>query len=89
MVRPSTHSGVSAPVATSRPTAIGKSKPVPAFLKSPGDKETVMRRGGSSKPEFASAAETRSRLSLTSPAGSPTRVQCGMPRETSTSTQMS
>ncbi len=69
--------------------AIGRSKPVPAFLVSPGDRLTVMRREGSANPELVSAAETRSRLSFTSPAGRPTIVQCGSPWATSISTQTS
>lgn len=68
---------------------MGKSKPVPAFRVSPGESDTVTRRGGTVNPEFASAAVTRSRLSFTSPAGNPTIVQCGNPCATSTSTQTS
>ncbi len=44
---------------------------------------------GKAKPEFLSAALTRSRDSFTAASGSPTREKCGRPREamsTSTST---
>jgi len=68
---------------------MGRSNPVPAFLVSPGDRLTVTRRAGTLKPELASAAVTRSRLSFTSPAGKPTIIQCGSPGATSTSTQTS
>ena len=76
-------------MAINSPIAIGRSNPVPTFRESPGDKLTVIRRDGTAKPEFARAATTRSRLSFTSPAGSPTMHQYGSPGATSTSTQMS
>ena len=74
------------PVATRRPNAIGRSKAVPSLRMSAGARFTVTRRGGSWKPEFSRAAETRSRLSFTAPAGSPTMVHWGRPGATSTST---
>lgn len=46
----------------------------------------MTRRGGTSNPEFTSAALTRSRLSFTAPAGRPTIVHPGRPSATSTST---
>ena len=75
------------PVATSRPNAMGRSNAVPSFFVSAGARLTVTRRGGTWKPEFVSAAETRSRLSRTAPAGRPTMVHCGNPAATSTSTR--
>ena len=44
------------------------------------------RRGGRSKPQFTSAAQTRSRLSRTAVAASPTMYQPGNPLAESTST---
>ena len=46
----------------------------------------VMRRGGSTRPEFVSAAATRSRLSFTAESGRPTMVNPGRPGATSIST---
>jgi hypothetical protein len=56
---------------------------------SAGARFTVTRRGGIGNPAFARAALTRSRLSFTPPAGSPTIVHCGNPSATSTSTSTS
>ncbi len=56
---------------------------------SAGDRFTVMRRGGTVKSEFTSAALTRSRLSFTAFVGRPTMVQLGRPRAASTSTTTS
>jgi hypothetical protein len=53
---------------------------------SAGARFTVIRRGGSVNPEFTRAALTRSLLSLTAPAGSPTISHCGNPGAASTST---
>jgi len=48
-----------------------------------------MRRGGTTKSEFLSAALTRSRLSLTALSGNPTMVQLGNPMVASSSTMTS
>ncbi len=45
-----------------------------------------MRISGNSRPEFWTAARTRSRDSLTARSGRPTSVNAGSPRRTSTST---
>jgi hypothetical protein len=77
------------PSATSVARAMGRSKAVPSLRTSAGARFTVTRRGGSGSPALARAAPTRSRLSFTPPAGSPTIVHCGKPRATSTSTSTS
>ena len=77
------------PVATSTPNAIGRSNPVPSFFRSAGARLTVVRRAGSENPELTIAAETRSRLSFTAPAGSPTTLNQGSPWAQSTSTDTS
>ena len=64
----------SCPLAASRASAMGRSKAVPVFGRSPGWRFTVILRGGIVNPEFASAACTRSRLSFTAVAASPTSV---------------
>jgi hypothetical protein len=46
---------------------------------SAGARFTVMREGGSLKPRFFSAANTRSLLSRTAPSARPTMVKEGMP----------
>ena len=74
------------PVAARMPSAMGRSNAVPSFLTSAGARFVVIRRGGTLKPEFASAAPTRSLLSLTEPAGRPTMNHCGSPKAQSTST---
>ena len=76
-------------MATSTPNAIGRSNPVPSFFRSAGARLTVVRRAGSENPELTIAAETRSRLSFTAPAGSPTTLNHGSPWAQSTSTDTS
>ena len=68
------------------PTAIARSYAVPSFLKSAGDRLTVIFFAGSGTPAFRSATLTRSLASLTSAAISPTRLIPGSPLPTSTST---
>ena len=79
----------SCPVATRMPMAIGRSNAVPSFFTSAGARFTVIRRGGTLKPELTSAAPTRSRLSFTALAASPTIVHWGSPCAASTSTMTS
>ena len=74
---------------TSKPTAIGKSKWLPSFNTSAGDKFTVMRLGGSDKPIAPKAARTRSRLSATALSGRPTTVKAGTPEAICTWTSTS
>ena len=78
-VKPSIASSATTPMATNRPKAIGRSKWLPSFNRSAGDKFTVMRRGGSARPMAASAARTRSRDSATALSGRPTTVNAGRP----------
>ena len=54
-----------------RRTAIARSKPGPALRRWAGARLTMMRRCGNSKPEFASAARTRSRASRTARVAEP------------------
>ena len=61
------------------PSAMGRSNRPPSFGTSAGARLTVMRPPGSSKPEFASAARTRSRLSFTAVAAMPTMEKPGRP----------
>lgn len=61
-------------------------QPILASLHRAGARLTTTRRGGSANPELTMAALTRSRLSLTALAASPTMVQPGRPRAASTST---
>ena len=56
------------------PSAMGRSKRPDSFGKSAGARLAVMRRAGISKPQFCSAARTRSRDSFTSVSGRPTMV---------------
>ena len=60
------------------PSAMGRSKRPDSLGKSAGARLTVMRRAGMSKPQFCSAARTRSRDSLTSVSGKPTIVKEGL-----------
>jgi hypothetical protein len=68
------------------PTATGRSRPVPCFLRWPGARFTVIRRAGKEKPLFWMAERTRSRLSRTAASGSPTTLSAGRPPAVSTST---
>jgi hypothetical protein len=65
---------------------MARSKLGPAFLTCAGARLTVSRFCGKSSPEFSSAARTRSRDSRMARSGSPTRVNVGSPRRSSTST---
>ena len=75
--------------ATSIPTAIGRSNLPPSLGRSAGARLTVMWPAGSSKPQFASAARTRSLLSFTAVSGRPTIEKAGRPAPTYTSTRTS
>ena len=77
--QPSSASGSSWPPATSSATASGRSKPGPILRRSAGARLTVIRRRGNTKPEFTSAARTRSRASRTALSASPTTVNAGRP----------
>ena len=57
-----------------------------SFGKSAGARLTVTLRAGNSNCAFCSAARTRSRLSLTSVSGNPTRLNAGSPPARCTST---
>ena len=76
---PRRSSGASWPPATSSATASGRSKPGPILRRSAGARLTVMRPPGNTKPEFTSAARTRSRASRTALSASPTTVNAGRP----------
>ena len=60
------------------PSAMGKSKRPDSLGRSAGARLAVMRRAGMSKPQFCSAARTRSRDSFTSVSGRPTIVNEGL-----------
>ena len=75
--------------AASTPSAIGRSKPAPTLRTSAGDRFTVIRVRGNSKPELRIAVRTRSPLSRTLASGRPTSVRPGKPFETSTSAKTS
>ena len=77
---------VTTPVAARTPSAIGRSKAVPALRTSAGARLTVTRCSGKSKPELRIADRTRSRLSRTLASGRPTSTSEGSPKVTSTST---
>src|SRR5208337_5010036 len=82
--------GLIAPSAAIIPTAIGRSKDEPSFLRSAGARLTVICFKGKLKPIFFRAAFILSRLSLTAASGSPTIEKCGSPFDeisTSTSTR--
>jgi len=83
--RSSTRAGA-CPVAARIPIAIGRSNRPDSLGRSAGARLTVMRRDGKSKRQFCSAARTRSRASLTSASGRPTRVNEGRPLARWTST---
>ena len=69
----------------SSPTAMGRSKLGPSFLRSAGARLTVMRSSGILYPLFKMAAFTRSRDSRTVVSGRPTISKAGMPKLTFTS----
>ena len=69
---PSSRARLTAPVAASNASAIGRSKLTPSFRRPAGDRFTVIRSCGKLNPEFSSALRTRSRLSRTTASGSPT-----------------
>ena len=83
---PRSASGGICRVAVRIPSAMGRSKTGPAFRVSAGARFTVIRRTGISKPEFRTAARTRSRASRTAVSGSPTIEKVGSPGLTSSST---
>ena len=68
------------PETNSTPRAIGKSKRPDSLGISAGDKLTVSRPSGNSKPLLRIAARTRSRLSRTSASAKPTIPKLGSPR---------
>src|SRR6478736_2105487 len=68
------------------PSAMGRSKRPPSFGRSAGARFTVMRPAGKAKPQCARAARTRSLLSRTTGAGSPTILNVGRPEPRCTST---
>ncbi len=84
---PSVRAGLISPVATRRPTAMGRSRPAPPLRTPDGTRLTVTRRRGQGSPLERTAARTRSRASRTAASGSPTMVKPGSPLETSTSTE--
>ena len=59
------------PLAASTAAAIARSKPGPALRSDAGARLTVTRRAGNSKPEFRTAARTRSRASRTAAVAEP------------------
>ena len=66
--------------------AIDKSKWLPSFLMSAGERFTVTLLSGNLNPEFDMAALTLSLDSLTAVSGNPTIPNAGKPKETSAST---
>ncbi len=68
------------------PTATGRSSSEPSFLKSAGERLTLIHIDGNGIPAFFSATFTRSLASFTSEFGSPTIWKQGSPLDTSTST---
>ena len=64
------------------PRAIGRSKWVPHFFTSAGERFTVILFEGNSKPEFLIAATTLSLDSLTSVSARPTMEKAGSPLAT-------
>ncbi|KAG1246950.1 hypothetical protein G6F65_020417 [Rhizopus arrhizus] len=67
------------PEASNNPSAMGRSNRPDSLGISAGDRFTVIRPGGNSKPLFRMAARTRSRLSRTSVSGNPTTLKLGSP----------
>ena len=85
--QPLTVADSSSPVATSRPTAIGRSSPAPVLRTDEGAKLTVTLRSGQGSPLESRAARTRSRASRQAVSGNPTTAKPGRPLETCTSTR--
>ena len=67
-------------------TAMGRSKAVPSFLISAGERFTVIRLGGTDTPELRSAVRTLSAASLTQDESYPTMTNAGSPSDMSAST---
>lgn len=67
------------PVATRRPIANGRSRALPSFRKSAGDKFTVVRKPVTTLSMERMAETTRSLDSLTALSGNPTKVKPGSP----------
>ena len=74
------------PLAARTAQASARSNPGPIFGMSAGAKFAVIRLAGNSKPEFNTAARTRSRASRTAASARPTIVNAGSPALMSTST---
>ena len=87
IAQPAIDSSGSWPLAARIATASGRSKPGPTLRRYAGARLTVMRSCGNTKPEFTSAALTRSRASRTALSASPTTANAGSPRRMSASTQ--
>ena len=68
---------------------MGRSYTVPAFFRWAGARFTVMRDTGKVKPQFFTAARTRSRASFTAASGRPTMSKAGRPPDRSHSTRTS
>lgn len=73
-------------LARSIPTASGKSRDVPSFRKSAGERFTVIRLPEAANPALRILETTRSLDSRTALSGNPTSVKPGSPAEESTST---
>ena len=67
------------PIATNKPTAIGRSKCAPSFRTSAGDRLTAILLDGSASPSDDNAARTRSLDSATDLSARPTIVIAGRP----------
>ena len=74
------------PVAVKSPIARGRSKALPSFRKSAGDRFTVVRKPVTTLSTERMAEMTRSLDSLTALSGRPTKVNPGSPCDASTST---
>ncbi len=84
---PSVQAGLSSPVATRSPTAIGRSRPAPPLRRPDGARLIVTLLSGQLIPLDKTAARTLSRDSRTAASGSPTMVKPGSPFEMWTSTE--
>ena len=83
---PSTLSDGTAPIATSNPSAIGRSKCDPSLIRSAGARLTAIRFGGNDNPSEDKAARTLSLDSLTALSASPTIAIFGRPFDRCTCT---